>query len=562
VRRGTECSTTANCMQLVAPSTLWPSSRSWLTHHIRYCRPRLSLVRSPSPVDPFFAGSLIGTLFCGASGVLMSPLSFIKRPHMWLEAMARYRATHVQSPNFGYKLAARKWRDHLRGLGSAAPAPGTPAALDLTSVRQMFNAAEPVTADAIADFAATFAPYGLGSHVLRPGYGLAEHTVYVCDGGTLALRLDKGQLEHDVVAVLGSAPLSDAAALTALHEQALASVAGLPPGSAAASAATPATGSGSTIVVSCGPVSPFLPTKCPDVIVLVVDRDTGMPFSATSGRVGEVWLSSPSCAGGYWGKPEASAETFHARLRSPAGAGALPQSQPSTGDATTMPAPGTLNGPAVGAASDHAGNVASNADAGAAVGAATSAVVLEGSAAAGGPLASAATGAGGASAAAAAPAAAAASSAAFDEALFKRFKGADFLRTGDLGFIHEGQLYICGRAKDLIIVRGRNHYPQVGVRRWRLCSSLAGLSNSSSIPPMACSIVRALNYAVCSLIMLHAVVTTCTTPCRSFVFPALRPLTLLCYCSWSSLLSCRTLRPPPRRTLACGLAAAPRFKPR
>ena len=35
-----------------------------------------------------------------------------------------------------------------------------------------------------------------------------------------------------------------------------------------------------------------------------------------------------------------------------------------------------------------------------------------------------------------------------------------FLRTGDLGFIHEGELYITGRIKDLIIIRGTNHYPQ------------------------------------------------------------------------------------------------------
>jgi len=36
----------------------------------------------------------------------------------------------------------------------------------------------------------------------------------------------------------------------------------------------------------------------------------------------------------------------------------------------------------------------------------------------------------------------------------------NFLRTGDLGFFHNGQLFITGRSKDLIIIRGRNLYPQ------------------------------------------------------------------------------------------------------
>jgi acyl-CoA synthetase (AMP-forming)/AMP-acid ligase II len=36
----------------------------------------------------------------------------------------------------------------------------------------------------------------------------------------------------------------------------------------------------------------------------------------------------------------------------------------------------------------------------------------------------------------------------------------DFLRTGDLGFVHDGELFVCGRLKDLLIVRGRNYYPQ------------------------------------------------------------------------------------------------------
>ncbi len=43
---------------------------------------------------------------------------------------------------------------------------------------------------------------------------------------------------------------------------------------------------------------------------------------------------------------------------------------------------------------------------------------------------------------------------------FVQRDGRTWLRTGDLGFLHEGQLYVSGRLKDMLIIRGQNLYPQ------------------------------------------------------------------------------------------------------
>ena len=47
-----------------------------------------------------------------------------------------------------------------------------------------------------------------------------------------------------------------------------------------------------------------------------------------------------------------------------------------------------------------------------------------------------------------------------DEERTREAFAGSFLKTGDLGFLHEGHVFICGRSKEVIIVNGRNYYPQ------------------------------------------------------------------------------------------------------
>lgn len=45
-------------------------------------------------------GSYLGALYCGGSGVYMSPVSFIKDPTLWVTLISKHRGTHMQAPNF------------------------------------------------------------------------------------------------------------------------------------------------------------------------------------------------------------------------------------------------------------------------------------------------------------------------------------------------------------------------------------------------------------------------------------------------------------------------------
>ena len=265
----------------------------------------------PQYHDMGLIGSYLGCLYCGGSGYYLSPLTFLQRPMLWLEAVSKYKATHLQAPNFAFKLTARKCNANDYTVDS----------LDLSSVRHVINAAEPVTEDSIEAFQTKFGPFGFKETSMFPTYGLAEHTVFVCSGGTQRVTVNKQELEVNgkVVEVTGNDD-------TGTNDASLTSR-----------------------LIGCG-----YPSR-QGVDVRIVDRESCQQLP--EGSVGEIWVNSSSKAAGYFGKPDESKEDFHGHLAGESGNGG-------------------------------------------------------------------------------------------------------YLRTGDLGFLHNDELFICGRLKDLIIVAGRNYYPQ------------------------------------------------------------------------------------------------------
>lgn len=263
----------------------------------------------PQYHDMGLIGSVLGVLYCGGTGYYMSPLTFLQRPVVWMEAVSQYRATHLQAPNFAFKLTSRKFVQSAHDNRK----------LDLSCVRHVINAAEPVDQDSIETFYKTFGPFGFGK-VIYPTYGLAEHTVFVCSGGKQILQVMKQALEVDGQVVLAKGKNGEAMAVST--------------------------------IVGCG----YPSSQNIDLKIVDTDTFTYVPEDV----VGEIWVYSPSKAAGYYQKPQETIDDFHAVLKS--------SSTDTIGDG--------------------------------------------------------------------------------------------YLRTGDLGFLHNHELFICGRLKDLIIVGGRNYYPQ------------------------------------------------------------------------------------------------------
>ncbi|MEV4504240.1 amino acid adenylation domain-containing protein [Streptomyces klenkii] len=253
--------------------------------------------------DMGLIGGILQPLYAGFPGVLMSPMSFLRSPLRWLEAISRTRATVSAAPDFAYLECVRRIGEEER------------AGLDLSSWQHAMMGAEPVRESTMEQFAGAFAASGFRPSAFHPCYGLAETTLFATGGGRggaspRVLSLGRDALEQGRAEI--AVPSADAAALS---------------------------------LVGCG--SP----QADDLVLVVAD---GHPCPA--GEVGEVWISGPSVAAGYWERPEETARTFGATLA--------------------------------------------------------------------------------------------------------HYPGHTFLRTGDLGFESRGELFVTGRIKDLMVVRGRNHYPQ------------------------------------------------------------------------------------------------------
>ena len=100
----------------------------------------------------------------------LSPLSFLKTPVRWLEAISRYGGTISGGPNFAFDLCARRVTPEQR------------ASLDLSRWEVAFCGAEPIRVDTLERFVEAFAPCGFRREAFYPCYGLAEGTL-IASGG-------------------------------------------------------------------------------------------------------------------------------------------------------------------------------------------------------------------------------------------------------------------------------------------------------------------------------------------------------------------------------------------
>lgn len=200
----------------------------------------------------------------GGHSTLMAPTAFIRRPQRWIHALSagsREGRVVTAAPNFAYEYTAQ------RGL----PDPGSD--VDLSNVVLIIGS-EPVSIDAIRTFDKAFAPFGLPRSAFKPSYGIAEATLFV------------STIEPSAQPTVSYFDRNQLAVGRAVH--------------------TAADNPNAVAHVSCGQVAR-------SQWAVIVDPDTGDELPDAS--VGEIWLHGNNICRGYWGQPDESRRTFHAKLR-------------------------------------------------------------------------------------------------------------------------------------------------------------------------------------------------------------------------------------------------------
>ncbi|MFJ9668831.1 fatty acyl-AMP ligase [Streptomyces sp. NPDC101219] len=194
--------------------------------------------------------------------VLMDPLAFVQQPVRWLRLLSRHAGALTAAPNFAYDYCVRRVPAEERGR------------LSLGSVTAMVNGSEPIKPGTLERFQEAFAGAGMMRTTMRPSYGLAEATVFVCASPAqeepVVTCFDREELGRGRARVVEKSEQRQVAEL-----------------------------------VACGrPV---------DQEIVVVDPATCRP--RPEGHVGEIWLRGPNVGGGYWGRPEHSDDVFRAVLQ-------------------------------------------------------------------------------------------------------------------------------------------------------------------------------------------------------------------------------------------------------
>ncbi|XRQ05225.1 fatty acyl-AMP ligase [Actinomadura welshii] len=216
--------------------------------------------------DMGLVGQFLQPLYLGCRYVFTSPITFIKRPVLWLELITRHRGTVTVAPNFGYELALRRVTDRqMEGL-------------DLSSLRVAKNGAEPVRAATLERWTERFAPVGFRPEMWMPCYGMAETTLLIT-----AAPLGGGPVIRDF----------DAEALT--RDTALPHDTAVPREGEGGGRVRRLVGSGRPVTLDVRVVDPVTLQRRPE------------------GRVGEIWVRGGSVAEGYWRSPEETRESFGAR---------------------------------------------------------------------------------------------------------------------------------------------------------------------------------------------------------------------------------------------------------